>query len=334
MRRVAVIIPYFQRDPGILSRALTSVAAQDLPPDVSVRVIIVDDASPAPVAPELNSATDLQLEVLSQENGGPGAARNSALDHVLGDTDFVAFLDSDDIWLPDHVSHALACLGQDFDFYCCDNARPGSFASMAEEAPALKDKGAGLAQKSTLLDADIPVRGFAPHALDDEIVTGYLSHTSTVVLRADIIGETRFDPELRGASEDRMFWISLALKGARVVVSWATHVQCGQGVNVFFSAYDWNAPATLERLGSQLLFALKLKRQHALSPLRQAFATDRARTRRRAYSFLFIRTLLRFRAPPLRTFRRLLRVDPLLPLRMPGLFLSVMLDQDRRNLEL
>jgi succinoglycan biosynthesis protein ExoW len=43
---VAVIIPYYQRDPGILRRALDSVRGQELPDAVRVHVYLVDDGSP------------------------------------------------------------------------------------------------------------------------------------------------------------------------------------------------------------------------------------------------------------------------------------------------
>ena len=46
---ICVVIPYYQREPGILRRALASIAAQrDCP--LPIHVIVVDDASPAPAA--------------------------------------------------------------------------------------------------------------------------------------------------------------------------------------------------------------------------------------------------------------------------------------------
>ncbi|MGL5009103.1 MAG: glycosyltransferase family 2 protein, partial [Paracoccaceae bacterium] len=117
------------------------------------------------------------------------------------------------------------------------------------------------------------------------------------------------------------------LSGAAVVISWRCNVSCGRGVNIFFAAYDWNAPATLERIGCQLLFAEKLLRMPVMTPARRAFAKGRARMTRRSYSFLFLRTLLRGRLPPLGSFRRIVRLDPLLPLRIPPLFIAVLADR-------
>lgn len=331
VRMVAVVIPFYQRTAGILARALDSVLAQELSPGIRVAIFIVDDASPVPAETEvtgLDCAPAITLHITRQANSGPGSARNTGL--MLAESagsDFVAFLDSDDTWLPRHLADALSALDRGYDFYCCDNSREGAFDRFSEDVPLLADGGRGLAQRAVTLAADGPVLGFPAHALDDEFVTGYLSHTSTVVVRASRIHGLRFDPDLRNASEDRMFWLTAVLAGAPVVISWRCNVICGKGVNIFFAAHDWNAPATLERIGCQLLFAVKLLRMPGMTPTRNAFAQDRVQTKRRAYSFLFLRTLLRGRRPPTASFWRLLRHDPLLPLRMPPLFLSVLCDR-------
>lgn len=329
--RVAVIIPYFQRDAGILTRAVTSVLAQQMPACTALRILVIDDGSPHAARTELAGLAlrpGITLELVRQTNAGPGAARNRGLEMAErdGGTDFVAFLDSDDIWAPTHLADALSALDRGHDFYCCDNSREGSFARFSEDVALLRDRGRALAGRATVLDPDGPVLGFAPHVLDDDFVTGYLSHTSTVVLRAAAIRNLRFDPDLRNASEDRMFWLTVALSGAAVAISWRCNVACGKGVNLFFAAHDWNAPATLERIGCQLLFAEKLIRMPVMTPVRAGFARARARTTRRAYSFLFLRMLMRGRRPPLDSFRRLLRLDPWLPIRMPALFVAVLVD--------
>src|SRR5690606_39052422 len=107
-RKCTVIMPYYQRTPGILCRALKSVFAQSHP---DYDVIVVDDASPLPVGAEIEAFSleeRARITVIKQPNAGPGGARNMGLDHVSADTAYVAFLDSDDEWMPDHLKNATA----------------------------------------------------------------------------------------------------------------------------------------------------------------------------------------------------------------------------------
>ena len=83
----AVIIPYFQRQPGILANALRSVTEQDMKAPISV--YIVDDSSPAPPEPEVAAVewpAHCTVKILKQPNGGPGAARNLALNNLADES--------------------------------------------------------------------------------------------------------------------------------------------------------------------------------------------------------------------------------------------------------
>ncbi|MEA5456024.1 glycosyltransferase family 2 protein [Sinomonas sp. JGH33] len=95
--KVTVIIPAYKAA-ETLERAVASILTQE---DPDLRVLIVDDASPdetGVVARRLADG-DSRVEVLTQsKNRGVSAARNAALDRTT--TEWVAFLDSDDEWLP------------------------------------------------------------------------------------------------------------------------------------------------------------------------------------------------------------------------------------------
>jgi GT2 family glycosyltransferase len=89
----SVVTPVFNRA-VLLREMLASVAAQRFE---DFEVFLVDDGStddPAHVA----LGSGVKVEVLRQENRGPGAARNLGLRHAKGE--YVAFLDSDDVWFP------------------------------------------------------------------------------------------------------------------------------------------------------------------------------------------------------------------------------------------
>ena len=123
MNRISVIIPYYQREPGILRRALDSVYAQDFAGhDVEVDVVIIDDESPSPPEIEVDSLNrdGFSIRILRRPNGGPSKARNTGLDAVTG-ADYVAFLDSDDLWRPAHLSTGLSLLKKGAQIYFCDS---------------------------------------------------------------------------------------------------------------------------------------------------------------------------------------------------------------------
>jgi glycosyltransferase involved in cell wall biosynthesis len=102
----SVVIPTHGR-PAFVDAAIRSVLAQTF---TDYECIVVDDASSQ--APELPDDPRLRLIVRSV-NGGPGATRNTGIDAATGT--YLAFLDDDDIWLPDrllaaHDAHARAPL--------------------------------------------------------------------------------------------------------------------------------------------------------------------------------------------------------------------------------
>jgi glycosyltransferase involved in cell wall biosynthesis len=103
---VDVIIP--TRDRAHLVReAVRSVAAQDYPGHV--RVIVDDDGmSPIGMIPSEGVAVCV---VRNSHRGGLSGARNTGIDHA--EADLVAFLDDDDLWLPNKLLRQVVALQQD-----------------------------------------------------------------------------------------------------------------------------------------------------------------------------------------------------------------------------
>lgn len=332
VERVAVIIPFYQREAGILRRAMDSVYGQCLPEDVSLHVFIIDDSSPQPPAADLeglDQTAQVTWSLHPQKNAGPGGARNRGLD--LAETqgfDYIAFLDSDDSWLPVHLADALAALRRGYDMYFCDNRREGSHESWAEEIDTLRDHGLAIRAKAQEIAQDELGQGFPSNALAAEMIADYLCQTSAVVLRSSALMGLRFDEELRRAGEDHMFWIQLAVHGAAIFISWHQNVICGRGVNICFASFDWNSPGTLGRVGYQLLLLEKLSRMPQVKKIEAIDVRQGIKKYRRAYGFLFIRSVLKGRMPQTDALRNLVRYDPLLIACMPFLFARVALSRD------
>lgn len=332
VERVAVIIPFYQREAGILRRAMDSVYAQRLPEDVSLHVFIIDDSSPQSPAADLeglDQTAQVTWSMHTQENTGPGGARNRGLDLAEAQGfDYIAFLDSDDSWLPLHLADALAALRRGYGMYFCDNGREGSHESWAEEIDTLRDRGVAIRAKAQEISHDGLGMGFPAGALAAEMIAEYLCQTSAVVLRGSALTGLRFDEELRRAGEDYMFWIQLAVHGPAVFISWHQNVICGRGVNICFASYDWNSPGTLGRVGDQLLFWQKLSRIPLVKTVEAIDVKQGIKKYQRAYGFLFIRSVLKGRMPQTDVLSKLMRYDPLLLVRMPFLFARVSLSRD------
>src|SRR5437667_8237163 len=103
---VSVIVPLFNKAPYI-ERALSSVAAQT---HRDFELIVVDDGSTDEGPRIVEAFTDLPIHLISQENAGPGAARNRGLELAQGE--LVAFLDADDEWLPNYLSESVRLLDE------------------------------------------------------------------------------------------------------------------------------------------------------------------------------------------------------------------------------
>jgi glycosyltransferase involved in cell wall biosynthesis len=103
---VSVVIPTYNRR-KLLFRALGSVFGQTHRP---VEVIVVDDASSDGTVEALRRADfPVRVEVLALPfNQGPAAARNAGIRRASGR--YVAFLDSDDVWLADKLERQTALL--------------------------------------------------------------------------------------------------------------------------------------------------------------------------------------------------------------------------------
>jgi hypothetical protein len=87
-----VILTYNRAD--LLRETLDSVLQQDCS---DFEVIVVDDGSPKDLS-QVVAAYGKRVTFLRQENAGPSAARNRGVATARGE--YVAFLDSDDVWLP------------------------------------------------------------------------------------------------------------------------------------------------------------------------------------------------------------------------------------------
>jgi len=103
MDTVSVIIPTFNRK-KLLQRALRSVYQQTYS---SIEVIVVDDGSTDETAAMIKENFP-KTKYLFQKNTGVSAARNLGIKNARGQ--WIAFLDSDDEWLPEKLEKQICFL--------------------------------------------------------------------------------------------------------------------------------------------------------------------------------------------------------------------------------
>ena len=105
MLRVSVVIPAYN-GAQFIGNALESVLSQSLPAD---EIIVVNDGSEDATA-EVLQAYAHQIQIIEQPNLGVAAARNRGLAAAQGE--LIAFLDQDDLLLPDKLKLQVDCLAQ------------------------------------------------------------------------------------------------------------------------------------------------------------------------------------------------------------------------------
>jgi glycosyltransferase involved in cell wall biosynthesis len=110
---VSVVIPTFNRC-GFVCEAVASVCAQR---DVQYEIIVVDDGSTDGTVAVLQRQFGERVEVMQTANRGVAAARNCGVAASRGEV--IAFLDSDDLWLPGKLAAQAAFFADHSDAEIC-----------------------------------------------------------------------------------------------------------------------------------------------------------------------------------------------------------------------
>ncbi|MGA7675396.1 MAG: glycosyltransferase family 2 protein [Rhizomicrobium sp.] len=189
----SVVIPVYNRA-APLGKAMRSVLAQT---DQDFEIVVVDDGSKDDPSRVVEEFSDPRIVFVRQENRGGGAARNTGIDKARGH--LIAFLDSDDQFLPHHLAAMRKLL---------ENA-PGA----AGYARIVVDRGEG----RSFLKPPRAIRegeDMASYLLCDR---GFIP-TSTMVVERTMAKAIRFHENL-AAAEDTDFAIRLALAGHRFVMA-------------------------------------------------------------------------------------------------------------------
>jgi glycosyltransferase involved in cell wall biosynthesis len=186
---VSVIIPACNAA-GHIGETLRSVREQTLR---DFEVVIVDDGSTDGTAAVARQFADgLDLTILTQQNSGPAAARNRAIRHSRGR--YCAFVDSDDLMLPDRLAAQVELLDADPDL------------GLVHTDLMTFDE-SGIIHRSRRAFSD-PRGGMV---LDRLLLDNFIT-TSTVMAPTHRLIEAGLFGEARRVSEDFELWLRMAAR--------------------------------------------------------------------------------------------------------------------------
>lgn len=190
---VAVVIPVYGRNVE-LSHALLSLVSEAA---LIREVLVIDDASPTLVEPIIPKPLVTKTRVIRlPSNVGSAAARNAGI--KVATAEFVAFLDSDDVWLPGKLAAQLPLL----------QGATGLLAVATGWQVVDVDRG--------IMSTRIPVAADEPRLFASGC---WYCPGSTVVLRRSVFETVgMFDPRLRRL-EDLDWFLRFALVGGRLAVA-------------------------------------------------------------------------------------------------------------------
>jgi len=225
---IVVIIPFYQRQTGLLRQAVQSVMSQKTA--IPWRIIVVDDGSPLPAQQDLDGLLhDCRLTVIRQSNRGASAARNRGLEQAPPGSDIIAFLDSDDVWEDGHLECIHTAMKSGADFYFAnyggrDEANPGLDDTIDWERFAKFEP----ARELYWFNGDC----FDLH------LKGSPARTSTVAYNFRRMPRLRFLESL-WCGEDILFWMEASARARRIAMSRKIAAYFGRGVNI--SKHEWGS---------------------------------------------------------------------------------------------
>ncbi|MEJ7813467.1 MAG: glycosyltransferase [Gemmatimonadaceae bacterium] len=237
MSLVTVVIPTHNRS-ALLARTLASALAQR---GVELRAIVVDDGSTDDTPRVVERLADPRVTLIRNARSlGVSAARN--LGAAAATSEWVAFLDDDDLWAPEKLAKQLGAAERDGRRWAC--------CGTVTVTPDLRIVAGGAPHAAADIVAQLPVRNMIP------------AGASNVIARRDALADAGpFDTGLRHMG-DWDLWIRLSRLGPPAVVAEPL---------LAYRLHDGNASADTATIASEMAII-----EERYAALRAGAAIDRA----------------------------------------------------------
>jgi glycosyltransferase involved in cell wall biosynthesis len=227
---VTVVVPTYNRADLVVA-AIDSARQQTYP---KLEILVVDDGSSDGTRELVARISDDRLRYFFKDNGGLSSARNFGLEHARGE--YIAFLDSDDIWFPWKLSAQVGLLERhpeagmvwsDFSTFdepgriLKERALRGGYAAYARtKLQTLNGAQGRLGQLSEHVPAAHRDATYSVGVIFEEMFLGNLVHPPTAIVRrqrARAAGP--FEPHVTGrGGDDYHYYFRVTEKGAVALI--------------------------------------------------------------------------------------------------------------------
>jgi glycosyltransferase involved in cell wall biosynthesis len=200
MAKVSVVIATCNRA-RYLADAVASVLAQAF---ADFELVVVDDGSTDATREVVQRFSDPRVHYLHQAHRGVSAARNAGIHAIRGE--YVAFLDDDDVFLPDKLRVQMRALERE------------ALLGLVAGGHQVIDK------RGQLLAVDQPWK-WVPRLSGETLLLGNRFASNSVLVRRSWWERVGGFDETLTLAEDWDVWLRLALEGCRM--AWTRRIVCG-----------------------------------------------------------------------------------------------------------
>lgn len=193
---VSVIIPAYNAE-NFIREALNSVASQQFG---RIEILLVDDGSRDGTV-ELVRREYPDVQIIQQANGGASAARNTGLARAHGE--FICFLDADDGWFPGKLEAQVDYL-----------RRHPEVGVVYHKWHVWAPDGNGVFAPPKRTEEPIPgeIDGDCSGWLYSRLLLDCIVHTSTVMMRRQVVSDVGFFNTRLVTGEDYDYWLRVSRK--------------------------------------------------------------------------------------------------------------------------
>ena len=244
MKKISVIIPVYGAEKYVAA-TVQSLLDQTYE---NFEALIIDDGSPDRSLEICQQFTDPRIKIIRQKNRGLAGARNTGIRHAQGD--YIAFLDADDLWLPEKLAKHIEHL---------------------ENSP---DVGVSFSPSELIDESGSSLGTYLMPQLKEITVPDLFRHNpvgngSAAVVRREVFEDIKFQDELYGTveyfyfydrlrrNEDIEFWLRVAIQ-----TDWKI-----EGISEYLTLYRVNSGGLSANFFKQLeSWEQVLEKTHSYAP--------------------------------------------------------------------